>query len=333
MVDEGCNNSTITRAQSSLELLSQTAAVVEESDEKSCMTLTPPYSSARITPADSVMLMEGSPVKKQLLSIPDVGSWAGGPVFLEQKRSFLPPAVSVTSTKSSTGGTLDGSNHSGDYHPGLFLTYSNVSLGSTGMAGSASSAPNAASRTTSGPNGTIMANHQASTAHYQHHNLSSHGTEATATNFSGNHHQHQMTLHHHHHGNGAVTTHSQAAPIVNVGSGGSSGSSEVPNFFPSASFSSSHRSHSPFHHHATSFVPPRPGLRPSESLLLFESVHQDSSSAVSDDPVRDNYYLRAQMAQRDATIDALQAQVESLQQEIQQLRSLPTGKISQIPVE
>lgn len=51
------------------------------------------------------------------------------------------------------------------------------------------------------------------------------------------------------------------------------------------------------------------------------------------DPVHEKLWLRQQLAMRDATIATLQTQVHQLQQEIRQLRQLPTGKISQIPVE
>ena len=53
----------------------------------------------------------------------------------------------------------------------------------------------------------------------------------------------------------------------------------------------------------------------------------------TDDPIHEKLWLRQQMAVRDATIATLQTQVHQLQQEIRQLRQLPTGKISQIPVE
>lgn len=44
-------------------------------------------------------------------------------------------------------------------------------------------------------------------------------------------------------------------------------------------------------------------------------------------------WLRQQLAAKDTTIVALQTQVQNLTQEIRQLRQLPTGKISQIPLE
>jgi hypothetical protein len=53
----------------------------------------------------------------------------------------------------------------------------------------------------------------------------------------------------------------------------------------------------------------------------------------SDETLRENFLLRQQLAARDATIANLQNQLETLQREVRQLRRLPTGKISQIPLE
>lgn len=48
---------------------------------------------------------------------------------------------------------------------------------------------------------------------------------------------------------------------------------------------------------------------------------------------QENTWLRQQLAVKDATITTLQTQVQNLTREIGQLRQLPTGKISQIPLE
>ena len=49
--------------------------------------------------------------------------------------------------------------------------------------------------------------------------------------------------------------------------------------------------------------------------------------------LRENFVLRQQLASSNATISNLQNQVELLQNEIRQLRQVPSGKISQIPLE
>lgn len=100
------------------------------------------------------------------------------------------------------------------------------------------------------------------------------------------------------------------------------------------------------------FVPPRPAFLPQQqqqqhrlgssgaipennTLAAAAAAGGGGTSSIefSDEAVRENFLLRQQLAARDATIDSLQHQVENLEQEIRQLRQLPTGKISQIPLE
>jgi hypothetical protein len=72
------------------------------------------------------------------------------------------------------------------------------------------------------------------------------------------------------------------------------------------------------------FAPPIPAT---SQVLRNESPPNES------DLYRENFCLRQQLVLKDATIEALQNQVASLQREIGELRQLPTGKISQIPIE
>jgi hypothetical protein len=58
-----------------------------------------------------------------------------------------------------------------------------------------------------------------------------------------------------------------------------------------------------------------------------------SSSDLNHQSQSENAWLRQELVAKDSTIATLQIQVQNLTQEIRQLRQLPTGKISQIPLE
>lgn len=62
-------------------------------------------------------------------------------------------------------------------------------------------------------------------------------------------------------------------------------------------------------------------------------TESSSTTAATGSHPSENAWLRQQLAAKDSTIATLQIQVQNLTQEIRQLRQLPTGKISQIPLE
>jgi hypothetical protein len=62
-------------------------------------------------------------------------------------------------------------------------------------------------------------------------------------------------------------------------------------------------------------------------------TESSSTAAATGSHTSENAWLRQQLAAKDSTIATLQIQVQNLTQEIRQLRQLPTGKISQIPLE
>lgn len=77
-------------------------------------------------------------------------------------------------------------------------------------------------------------------------------------------------------------------------------------------------------------------LRTESSGLMMGRTSSFSDSMMSSSsfqPMDETVWLRQQLAVKDNAIAALQAQVQNLTQEIRQLRQLPTGKISQIPLE
>jgi hypothetical protein len=63
------------------------------------------------------------------------------------------------------------------------------------------------------------------------------------------------------------------------------------------------------------------------------ATESSSTTATASHHPSENAWLRQQLAAKDSTIATLQIQVQNLTQEIRQLRQLPTGKISQIPLE
>lgn len=48
---------------------------------------------------------------------------------------------------------------------------------------------------------------------------------------------------------------------------------------------------------------------------------------------RENFHMREQLHDKDAVISSLQQRVHQLETQISELRQLPTGKISHIPIE
>lgn len=304
----GAANNGLPRPQSSLELLSQTASVMEHSPQSSF-----PHSTSQISIADLNYKVGASSSSNNLIGagsnctspkeaargvtptdlmakrapppIPDMSKKQPQPVFLEQKRgSFLPaPLLGEAGPESNIAEVGEGRAGTPLYYsPGLFLTYSNGS-------------------TANGPNGGWNNNNN--------------------------------------------TGHQSGSQIPPVASATSSGSSEggggeaavpVPNFLTShGSFTSSGSLVSaPYafvggSSASLSAMPPAAAFVPPPSQLK----QGNNSMMASDDAQRENLFLRQQMAAKDATIDSLQKQVEMLQNEIRELRQLPTGKISQIPVE
>lgn len=260
------------RPQSSLELLSQTAAEMQHSPHVSSAAsnarlvsnssihsagTSPKEALLRgVTPTDHSSSNNMSPKQKCLPSLPDISTKQ--PVFLEQKRSFLPAPLFDPETEGRAATPLY-------YSPGLFLTYSN---GSTAGAAQQVQQPTVATSASSGSEGdAVVPNFLTS-----HSSFTSSGSLTSAPSFV-------------------------LAPPAAAASNNTS-SSNAATLMPAP---------------AAAFAPPQ---------QRFDNDHQ-----------RENYFLRQQLAAKDASIELLQKQVESLQQEVRELRQLPTGKISQIPVE
>jgi len=302
------------RPQSSLELLSQTAAVLEHSPVLTYSSSTSlvsvhsgdlnnttkaasssnvysaggssPKEARGVTPTESSM----SP-QKHVPSLPDMSSKhqqqqkKKQPVFLEQKpTSFLPaPLLSDGIPGDSSEGRAGTPLY---YSPGLFLTYSN---GSTGGGGAGQPQPyhqQAAppvTTTTTGSEDAVVPNFLTS-----HGSFTSSGSLASAPSFAF-----------------APTTMTNGA--VSLAS-----SSIAP---------------------AAAFAPPPTTLQQQQHPQARGSFDNITVTAAEEQQQRENYFLRQQLAAKDTTIDSLQKQVETMQQEIRELRQLPTGKISQIPVE
>jgi hypothetical protein len=109
--------------------------------------------------------------------------------------------------------------------------------------------------------------------------------------------------------------------------------------YHSSSFSSS--CGGSFHQPTTTATTTTTAPEPSSSVSAI-TVSTSSSSAnpnghpdhsTSHHQSTENSWLRRELAAKDSTIATLQIQVQNLTQEIRQLRQLPTGKISQIPLE
>ena len=272
------------RPQSSLELLSQTAAVLEHSPQPSyslsisdtsvvdlqtfgtaSLSYSPKESARGVTPTNS------SPrdlnMSKQAPSLPDMIKKPHQtlPVILEQKRnSFLPPPL-LGEGAPDMDGRAGTPLH---YSPGLFLTYSNGGTSSSGIwnhGGGGHGPPPIATETDSGS--------------------SDAGGDVVGPHF--------LTS------QGSFTSNGSLASAPSYAFGGTSSAGP-------------------------------PAFAPPPLSLMTRPTH---SFSASDDYQHENLILRQQLALKDAAIDLLQKQLDAMQQEIQELRQLPTGKISQIPVE
>jgi Csm1 N-terminal domain len=290
------------RAQSNLDILSQTAAVIEESISSAQSS---PYPSARVTPADYSSVT--SPFKEHLnnrktfLALPDMplGSQHQPPhrtIFLEQKKGFLPPALPFEPGTSGSGIQVDsvGVESSPEYSPGIYLAYAN---------GHGSSSTTLMMRNSSPP--------FSMTAEQQHQLASANASGLdTATN-------QQRSATPTVAGSNDTVVHSILGTVNSFSSGTTiSATLSVPVSYAPPRSTLQH------YHHGS-------GEASSNSTLQSPTRDVEFTNEI----VRENFLLRQQLSVRDSTIDALQAQVDSLQQEIRQLRQLPTGKISQIPLE
>jgi Csm1 N-terminal domain len=291
------------RAQSNLDILSQTAAVIEESISSAHSS---PYPSARVTPADyssvTSPFREHLNNRKTFLALPDmpIGSQHQPPhrtIFLEQKKGFLPPALPFEPGSSGSGIQVDsvGVETSPEYSPGIYLAYAN---------GQGSSSTTTLMMRTSSPPFSMSAEQQ-----------------------------HQLTLANSSGSDVASNEQRSATPTV-----AGSNNTVVHSILGTANSFSSGTAVSATLSVPVSYAPPRSTLQHYHHGSGEASSNSTSQSPTRDvefanEIVRENFLLRQQLSVRDSTIDALQAQVDSLQQEIRQLRQLPTGKISQIPLE
>jgi hypothetical protein len=91
-------------------------------------------------------------------------------------------------------------------------------------------------------------------------------------------------------------------------------------------FANANATHPPFPMYSTSLVPP-----PQQQQQSTDNAK--GGVEFPDEMLRENLFLRQQLASCNTTIIGLQNQVELLQNEIRQLRQVPSGKISQIPLE
>jgi chromosome segregation ATPase len=61
--------------------------------------------------------------------------------------------------------------------------------------------------------------------------------------------------------------------------------------------------------------------------------HDDSSTPSYESLARENGNMREQLKEKDMVVSSLQQRVNYLEKQINELRQLPTGKISHIPIE
>jgi hypothetical protein len=359
---ENNSNTTMPRAQSNLDILSQTASVIEEvslttgssttgSSNNSCTTTAEPSppQPARVTPAEqncntyyqiqkkNMYYPIDDHCQKSFLALPDISSkpteyhHSHQPsIFLEQKRGFLPPALSF----ETSGGILVGGQPismemtSSYYSPGLYLSYSN---GSNSMAvivpaeTSVSSDPVGKQRVMSPPQDHVV---------LQKNHVTAATVSTGSSNSSGG-------------GGSSPTGNGDGDTVVNSffsvpsnsfsSTGGASVSSSViaglPSTSPQYQFSSINSNNVPVDPLSmpAAFVPPQPPMQQRNDANV--SNPNKGNIEFSDEMIRENFVLRQQLAANNVTITNLQNQVEMLQNEIRQLRQIPSGKISQIPLE
>ena len=340
------NGSTMPRAHSNLDILSQTAAVVEEvtlcgssSDNSSTTSDTSQSQPARVTPAEhhrkyhkvqkaNAYYPVDDQCKKSFLALPEISTsnrngkeYHHKPqpsIFLEKKRGFLPPALSF----ETSGGILVGGQpfsvetSSTYYSPGLYLSYSNGS-GASATTGTGCSNLVALQRVMSPPQDQVMSKQYLYT------------TAATVSTGSNNSHNGGGSSPPNGTDGDTVVNSFLANPSNSFSSaGGASLSSANIAAIPTSSqyqFSNVNSAQPPFPVNNTAFAPP-PQQRTDNS-------GSKGGIEFSDEMLRENLILRQQLAASNAAIAGLQNQVELLQNEIRQLRQVPSGKISQIPLE
>lgn len=332
------------RAQSNLDILSQTAAVVIEESISSSSAHSSPYAAVRVfsPPAEdknnntSRLLALPEIVAANATSHPQQPQQPHRLVFLQQKRGFLPPALPYERSASSmlVGSEVVIDNNNGcieipcDYSTaGIFMSHSNSSFNSN-----SNSAAIRASM--SSPAEDQLQQHHHPSGFPTSDMSSSHRSVATTpTGGAGNHLAAANN-------NDAAVQSFLLANVNSFSSHSSSGGGHT-NGMGRPLFLTDPQQQQPLSM-PTAFVPPRPALhhlhyRPTGGAMVeTTTVPLHASTASADDGqilVRENLQLRLQLSTRDMTIEMLQAQVDSLQQEIRQLRQLPTGKISQIPLE
>ena len=377
---------TMPRAHSNLDILSQTAAVIEEvsicasssttvgSNESSSCSIrsdASPPQPARVTPAEhhhhyhsnntysgyqikqtNAYYPVDDPCQKYFLSVPEISSsslssnggtkeFHAGPqpsIFLEKKRGFLPPALSF----ETGGGILVGgqpfsmeaassssSSLSNYYSPGLYLSYSNGSAvtatsGTVTVGGHGNHVT--AQRVMSPPQDQVTSQQQ------QQPPLQVHTTLATVSTTGSNNSGGSSPPNG---GDGDTAVNSFLAnPSHSFSSAGGASVSSLVNIAAASSTQYQFTgSHPPFPMHHAAFVPPPPPPPQRTDNATGTTSTSKGGIEFSDDMLRENFVLRQQLAARDATISSLQNQLESLQHEVRQLRQVPSGKISQIPLE
>jgi hypothetical protein len=67
--------------------------------------------------------------------------------------------------------------------------------------------------------------------------------------------------------------------------------------------------------------------------LIIPGGHMDPHHLSYEALARDNHHIREQLKDKDTVVSSLQQRVNYLESQISELRQLPTGKISHIPVE
>ena len=339
-VNPGNNGSAMTRAQSNLDILSQTAAVMVEEEGIASAQASPPYPSARVTPAelpssgslrsnhDSFYVVESSSVgttsscRNSFLLLPDMSSRSGvtrPAVILEQKRGgFLPPPFESGSVLVGGCGPHAMEASSSYYSPGLFVSYSNASSHPS-VTLSSSEGYSVASRSSPPP----VQVQQIPQSHHTTMATVSTGSDASTGGGSGATSGNVGTA------GGDVTTVMNSflsAASNSFSSTGGVSSSSVIGSVPTGTNTMALPPSGAAQFSMQAFVPPlRPPMPP--------RTDGTTNIEFSDETVRENFLLRQQLAARDVTIANLQSQLDSLQREVRQLRRLPTGKISQIPLE
>lgn len=347
------------RAQSNLDILSQTAAVIEEaslnnsrSGTASAITVVEVSSPqpVRVTPAEHQHSYRrilktneyGSfddQSRKSFLALPEISSKTNVPseywnqyhhhqpsTFLEQKRGFLPPALSFESGGGILVGgqplSMDGT--SSYISPGIYLTHSYASnFSATSTVGIGANHVNPA-RVTSPPLEQVTAPQQqpivATVSTESKNNTTGNGSSPACG------------------GDGDTVVNSFLSNPSNSFSstGGASVSSSVIAALPSSHHPYQYNNGANTIHSApiAAFVPPGQVRHPQRNDSNTTTNTQPKNSVeFSDEMLRENFLLRQQLAACNVTIATLQNQVDVLQNEVRQLRQLPSGKISQIPIE